>query len=105
MEFFGYEYLFSTQWLRFSIAVAVISGTVSVVMVKLMSERPWQAFLLSCVAAYVAAFFVSGLKIGLSGGGEAVFWNALGAALFAPVWLPVCAIAHIAMRRGAIRRR
>ncbi len=70
-----------------------------------MPNRPWQAFMLSCLAAYLAAFLVSGFKIGLSGGGEAIFWNAFGAVVFAPIWFPVCAIVHIILRRDQIRRR
>lgn len=104
MDALGYRYLLGDPWLPFSIAIAVVSLALSVFLVKRMPSRPWQAFILSCLAAYFVAFLASGLRTGFSGGGEAVFWNVLGAAMFAPIWLPVCAIVHIVLRWGRIRR-
>lgn len=102
---FGYEYLLGEPWLPYSIVVALLSAALSIFFVKLMPMSPWMSFLFTCLTAFISAVFASGIKMGFSGGGEAVFWNLFGGALFAPIWLPVCVVVHAALRRELIRRR
>jgi hypothetical protein len=87
----------------YAIGIAGFAIALSIIFVKLMPNRPVQAFILSCLAVYFVAFLATGLRAGFGGGGEALFWNLLGAALFAPIWFPVCVIAHIVLRRKWLR--
>jgi hypothetical protein len=105
MDVLGYRYLLGDPWLPYSIGIAVLSVALSIILAKRMPSRPFKAFILSCLAAYFVAFLASGLRQGFLGGVEALIWNVLGATLFAPIWLPVCAISHIVLRRYLHRRR
>ncbi|SLN37070.1 hypothetical protein PEL8287_01770 [Roseovarius litorisediminis] len=105
MEMFGYRYLLGEPWLPYSIFIALVSVALSIFFVRRMPMRPWLSFLLTCLTAFFTAFLASGIANGFSGGGEALFWNLFGGAFFAPIWLPVCAVVHIVLRRDLIRRR
>ena len=97
--------LLGAYWSPYAIGIAGFSIALSIIFVKLMPNRPVQAFILSCLAACFVAFLASGLRAGFGGGGEALFWNGLAAVLFAPIWFPACVIAHIVLRRNLKRRR
>ena len=102
---FGYRYLLGDPWLPYSIGIAGFSIVLSIISVKLMPNRPVQAFILSCLAAYFVAFLASGLRAGFGGGSEALFWNGFMAVVFAPIWFPVCVIAHFVLHRNQTERR
>ena len=105
MEALGYDILLSDPWLPYTMAVGGFSLLVSIIAVRLSPNKPWVAFFQSCLAAFIGAYVASGVRTGFSGGGEAIFWNVLGAVLFAPIWLPATAVIHVILRRDLIRRR
>lgn len=105
IEALGYRYLLGDPWLPYTIGVTVVTVFVSIFFVRRLPNAPWIAFLLSCAVTFFLAFWIVGLRHGFSGGGEAIFWNALGGALLGPVWLPACALVHIILRRDLIQRR